>query len=62
MKAYVDRDTCIGCEACVGTCPEVFSMDDEGKSVPIKEDIPENLIESAKDAEDGCPVGAISIK
>jgi ferredoxin len=62
MKAYVDRDTCIGCEACVGTCPEVFSMDDEGKSVPIKKDIPENLIESAKDAEDGCPVGAISIK
>jgi ferredoxin len=62
MKAYVDRDTCIGCEACVGTCPEVFSMDDEGKSVPIKKDIPENLIESSKDAEDGCPVGAISIK
>jgi len=37
-------------------------MDDEGKSVPIKKDIPENLIESAKAAEDGCPVGAISIK
>lgn len=61
MKAFVDRDTCIGCEACVGTCPEVFSMDDEGKSVPIKEDIPENLLESAQDAMDGCPVSAISI-
>ena len=33
MKAFVDRDSCIGCEACVGICPEVFSMDDEGISV-----------------------------
>ncbi|MGL5315157.1 MAG: ferredoxin, partial [Peptostreptococcaceae bacterium] len=39
MKAFVDRDTCIGCEACVERCPEVFSMDDEGVSVPIKEEI-----------------------
>lgn len=61
MKAFVDRDTCIGCEACVGTCPEVFSMDDEGKSVPIKENIPDNILESAQDAKDGCTVSAISI-
>ena len=61
MKAFVDRDTCIGCEACVATCPEVFSMDSENISVPIKEDIPEDLIESAQDARDGCPVSAISI-
>lgn len=61
MKAYVDRDICIGCEACSETCPEVFSMDDEGISVPIKEDIPEDLLESAQDANEGCPVTAISI-
>lgn len=62
MKAYVDRETCIGCEMCAGTCPEVFHIDDEGKSVPIKDEIPENKLESAKDAESGCPVSAISIK
>lgn len=61
MKAFVDRDGCIGCEACAGTCPEVFSMDDEGKSVPIKEDISNDLLESAQDARDGCPVSVISI-
>lgn len=61
MKAFVDRDTCIGCGACEMTCPEVFSMDDEGKSVPVKEDIPENVLESAQDAKDNCPVSAISI-
>ena len=26
MRAFVDRDSCIGCEACVGICPEVFSI------------------------------------
>lgn len=62
MKAFVDRDGCIGCQACEGTCPEVFSMDDDNISVPIKEDIPEEVLDSAKDARDGCPVSVISIK
>ena len=62
MKAVVDRDGCIGCQACAGTCPEVFSMDDDNISVPIKEDIPEDVLDSAKDARDGCPVSVISIK
>lgn len=62
MKAFVDRDTCIGCEACVERCPEVFSMDDEGVSVPIEEEISEDLLESAQDANEGCPVSAISIE
>lgn len=62
MKAFVDRDICIGCEACAGTCPEVFSMDEDGISVPIKDDIPDDLLESAQDARDGCPVSCISIE
>lgn len=62
MKAFVDRDGCIGCHACAETCPEVFSMDSENLSVPIKEDIPEEVLDSAKDARDGCPVSVISIE
>lgn len=61
MKAFVDKDTCIGCEVCVGIYPEVFSMDDDGKSIAIKEDISSQYIESAQEAKDSCPVGAISI-
>lgn len=62
MRAFVDRDACIGCGACEGICPEVFSMDSEGISVPINEEIVENLIESAREAEESCPVSVISIK
>ncbi|WP_373599051.1 ferredoxin [Paraclostridium bifermentans] len=61
MKAFVNKDTCIGCEACVGICPEVFSMDDDGKSIAIKEDISSEYTESAQEAKDACPVVAISI-
>lgn len=62
MKAYVDKDTCIGCELCTQICPDVFSMDDDGKSVAINDDIPENLQDDAVEARDSCPVSAIDIK
>ena len=50
MRAFVDRDSCIGCEACVGICPEVFSMDDEGISVAIDGELAADLVESAEEA------------
>lgn len=61
MKAFVDKDTCIGCEVCTQICPEVFSMDDDGKSVAITSDIPKDVEGSAVEARDTCPVDAISI-
>ena len=62
MKAFVDRDSCIGCEACVGICPEVFSMDDEGISVAIDGEIAADLVESAEEAMECCPVSAITVE
>ena len=47
MRAFVDRDACIGCEACVGICPEVFSMDDESISVAVEDEIAGDILESA---------------
>ncbi len=62
MKAYVNKDTCIGCELCTQICPDVFSMDDDGKSVAIDDDVPANLQDEAVEARDSCPVSAIDIK
>ena len=62
MRAFVDRDACIGCEACVGMCPEVFSMDDESIPVPMEGEIAEDILESVKEAMDSCPVAAITIE
>ena len=62
MIAFVDRDSCIGCEACVGICPEVFSMDDEGISVAIDGELAADLVESAEEAMECCPVSAITVE
>ncbi len=31
-KAVVDKDSCVGCEACVGSCPVSAIAMDEGKA------------------------------
>ena len=62
MKAFVDKDTCIGCGLCESNCPEVFKIGDDGKAEAIAEKVSDSLIDSAKDAESQCPVNAISVK
>ena len=56
---YVVNDGCIGCGLCAGTCPEVFSMGDEGVAVATQTEVPEEALRCAVEAKDGCPVGAI---
>jgi len=57
-RISVDRDKCIGCGACSATCPGSFVLKD-GKAVVLKSEVAELSCE--KDAEAGCPVGAISV-
>ena len=56
---YLVNEGCIGCGLCAGTCPEVFSMGDEGLAVAIDSKVPEEALASAAEAKEGCPVGAI---
>ncbi|MEN3035481.1 MAG: ferredoxin [Candidatus Methanosuratincola sp.] len=53
----VDRDLCIGCGNCTLVCPDVFKLDQEGKSRVI------NAAEKCDVdyAVSSCPVGAISL-
>jgi ferredoxin len=55
MKLRVNSDACIGCGLCVGTYPDTFEFDDEGKARVIAE------IDDASgdEAMANCPVGAI---
>lgn len=62
MKAIVDKDTCIGCGLCPAICPEIYQMEDDGKAVASEEEVPENLMDSARDAAQQCPVEAIAIE
>ena len=61
MKAIVDEDLCIGCQACEDVCPEVFRLDDEGISRVIAENPTPELYGCIRDAADACPTSAISV-
>jgi ferredoxin len=61
MKVTVDEETCIGCEACVDACPEVFEMAGD-KAVAKMSKVPDNLIKSCREAAEGCPVEAIQLE
>ena len=58
MNASVN-DTCIACGLCAGTCPQVFTMGDDG--LAHGGPVPDELMDEAQSARDGCPVSAISI-
>ena len=62
MKAFINRDGCIGCGLCPDTCPEEFRMADDGLAEVYVDEIPEEAEDSAKDAEDGCPVSVITVE
>lgn len=62
MRGYVDKDTCIGCGLCPEICPEIFEMDDDGLAIAKDIEIPEDVEDSAKEAEESCPVDAITVE
>jgi len=62
-KVTVDQDACIGDAICASICPDVFEMNDEGKSVAKVEVIEdEELYNCAKEAAESCPVSCIYIE
>jgi ferredoxin len=61
MKVMVDEETCIGCDLCSETCPEVFEMNDDKVRVKVDE-VPEEVADACREAVENCPVEAIQIE
>lgn len=53
----VDKNTCIGCGACVATAGDTFKLNDRGKAEVVNSQ--GNDEETIQMAIDGCPVNAI---
>jgi len=61
-KVEVDKETCIGCSACVAACDN-FVMDDAANiALPVRKEIDEAEFAKNKEAEELCPVQAIKVK
>lgn len=58
MKAIVDENLCIGCQACVDACDTVFEMSGD-KAVVKADPVPSDSESCAKEAAEMCPVDAI---
>ena len=61
MKVHVDPNVCAGFGVCLGLCPEVFEMHDDGYAIVVVDEIPPTLEESVRQAVNQCPARAISL-
>lgn len=61
MKAFVDKNLCIGCGLCESMCPDVFEM--QGTLASVKgETVPQGSLDCAKQMVSDCPVEAIKVE
>lgn len=61
MKVRVDSGICAGFSACLGLCPEVFELHDDGYAVARVSEVPREHEEAVRLAASQCPTGAISV-
>jgi ferredoxin len=61
MKVHVDTDTCAGFGICVGICPEVFELHEDGYAKVLVDEVPTELEDLVGRAVDQCPARAISV-
>jgi ferredoxin len=61
MKVHVDKDVCAGFGVCVGLCPEVFELHDDGYAIVRVGEVPQQYQDAVNAAVNQCPARAISI-
>jgi ferredoxin len=61
MKVRVDAGLCAGFSACLGVCPEVFELHEDGYAIVRAGEVPKELQPAVREAARQCPTGAISV-
>lgn len=67
MKVRISKDKCVMCGSCVGICPEVFEMKDDGvvdvKDAYKDQEVTDGVLQDkVKQAMEACPTSAIEIE
>jgi ferredoxin len=61
MKVHVNPQVCAGFGVCLGHCPEVFELHDDGYAIVRVSEVPPELEDAVRQAVSQCPSGAISL-
>ena len=61
MKVYVDKEICAGFGVCLGLCPEVFELHDDGYAIVLVGEVPPELEDMVRKAAVQCPSNARSV-
>jgi ferredoxin len=61
MKVHVDAGICAGFGVCLGLCPEVFELHDDGYAIVRVGEVPPAFEDAVRAAVVQCPSGAISL-
>lgn len=61
MKVRVDPSVCAGFSVCLGLCPEVFELHDDGYAIVRVGEVPPELEDAVRMAVNQCPSNAISL-
>ncbi len=63
MKAYVDKNVCIGCGLCPTIATNVFKLDEDGLAINMNiDEVPLEDEEQVLEAQSSCPVSAIVVE
>ena len=61
MKVRVDAGVCAGFGVCLGLCPGVFELHDDGYAIVRVDEVPQELEDAVRKAVSQCPSRAISL-
>ncbi len=59
MKTMINPDLCTACELCVQLCSDLYEMGEEVAVVKV-DTVPDDQEDCALEAEENCPVEAIT--
>ncbi len=61
MKVRVNPQVCAGFGVCLGLCPKVFALHDDGYAIVLVSEVPPEFEDAVRQAVSQCPSGAISL-